>query len=82
MTHDDENGELGNHRRVAGALLRRRHARLASWVVVPSAVPPKLAAEVDDVLMASGVRHVMHGDVEPVATGVATADDNNAMPWH
>jgi hypothetical protein len=48
-------------------------------VVVHSALPPSLAAEVADVLGSAGVGHEAHGADEPVNAGVAAAEDSAAI---
>jgi hypothetical protein len=45
-------------------------------VLVHSALPPELAAEVDAVLVAAGVDHVASDDRRPVAAGVAAVDSD------
>jgi hypothetical protein len=50
-------------------------------VVVHSALPPKLTAAVDGVLLTAGVDHVAHGVRDPVAAGVAAAEDSAAVAF-
>jgi hypothetical protein len=47
-------------------------------VAVHSILPPPLTEAVDEVLRAAGVRHVAHGDGDPVAAAVAAASDPGA----
>ena len=50
-------------------------------MVVHSALPPKLSAEVDAVLSAADAVHVGHGVDDPVAAGVAAAEDSAAVAF-
>jgi hypothetical protein len=48
-------------------------------MVVHSALLPRLAREVDEVLTAAGISHVAHGVDDPVAAGEAAAQDDAAV---
>jgi len=50
-------------------------------VVVHSALPARLAAEVDTVLARAAIAHVAHGVGDPVAAGVAAARDPEAVAF-
>ena len=48
-------------------------------MVVHSALPPRLAREVDDLVTAAGIAHIAHGVEDPVAAGEAAARDEAAV---
>jgi hypothetical protein len=48
-------------------------------MIVHSVLPPRLAAEVDLLLVAEGIGHLSHATKDVVAAGVAAAEDDDAV---